>query len=51
MACVSLKISVVEKDVTKTIQFDPNTSVFDACRHIRDKILEATNLGQRKSRL
>lgn len=47
MASVSLKISIVEKDVVKTMQFDPNTSVFDACRIIRDKILEATNLGQR----
>ena len=47
MASLSLKISIVEKDVVKTMQFDPNTAVFDACRLIRDKITEA-NLGQRK---
>lgn len=29
------------------MQFDPNTSVYDACRLIREKITEA-NLGQRK---
>lgn len=48
MASLSLKISIVEKDVVKTMQFDPNTAVYDACRVIRDKITEA-NLGQRKS--
>ena len=47
MASLSLKISIVEKDVVKTMQFDPNTAAFDACRLIRDKISEA-NLGQRK---
>jgi talin len=47
MASISLKISIVEKDVVKTMQFDPNTAVYDACRVIRDKITEA-NLGQRK---
>ncbi len=50
MASLSLKISIVEKDVVKTMQFDPNTAVYDACRVIRDKITEA-NLGQRKSTL
>ena len=48
MASLSLKISIVEKDVVKTMQFDPNTAVYDACRVIRDKITEA-NLGQRES--
>lgn len=47
MASISLKISIVEKDVVKTMQFDPNTAVYDACRVIRDKITEA-NLGQPK---
>lgn len=47
MATLSLRISIVEKNVTKTMQFDPNTSVYDACRIIRDKITEA-NLGQRE---
>lgn len=47
MATISLRISIVEKNVTKTMQFDPNTSVYDTCRLIREKITEA-NLGQRK---
>ncbi|XP_054280659.1 talin-2 isoform X2 [Macrosteles quadrilineatus] len=47
MATLSLRISIVEKNVTKTMQFDPNTSVYDACRVIREKITEA-NLGQPK---
>ncbi|XP_046398722.1 talin-1 isoform X1 [Ischnura elegans] len=47
MAMLSLRISIVERDVTKTMQFDPSTSVFDACRIIREKISEA-NLGQPK---
>lgn len=41
MATLSLRISLEGGRVTKTIQFDPNTSVFDACRIIRDKFAEA----------
>lgn len=47
MATLSLRISIVEKNVIKTMQFDPSTSVYDACRVIREKISEA-NLGQPK---
>ncbi|PNF41180.1 Talin-1 [Cryptotermes secundus] len=47
MATLSLRISIVEKNVTKTMQFDPTTSVYDACRIIREKISEA-NQGQPK---
>ncbi len=42
MASLSLKISVVDNSVVKTMQFDPSTIVFDACRIIREKIPEAT---------
>lgn len=45
MATLSLKISVAEKNVVKTMQFEPSLMVYDACRQIRDKITEA-NLGQ-----
>ncbi|KAG0430357.1 hypothetical protein HPB47_022766, partial [Ixodes persulcatus] len=38
MATLSLKISVPENKVIKTIQFDPGTVVYDACRVIRDKV-------------
>ena len=41
MATLSLKISVVEYNVVKTMQFDPSTIVFDACKIIRDKIPDA----------
>ncbi|XP_023231887.1 talin-2-like isoform X2 [Centruroides sculpturatus] len=44
---LSLKVGVVEKNVVKTIQFEPTTLVYDACRIVRDKITEA-NLGQPK---
>ncbi|XP_065332613.1 talin-2 isoform X2 [Cloeon dipterum] len=47
MATLSLKISIVEQGVTKTMQFEPATTVYDACRIIREKITEA-NLGQPK---
>ncbi|KAJ9593984.1 hypothetical protein L9F63_014625, partial [Diploptera punctata] len=47
MATLSLRISIVDKDVTKTMQFDPTTSVYDACRIIREKISEA-NQGDPK---
>ncbi|PSN52989.1 Talin-1 [Blattella germanica] len=47
MATLSLRISIVEKNVTKTMQFDPTTSVYDACRIIREKISEA-NQGEPK---
>ncbi|XP_045457678.1 talin-1 [Melitaea cinxia] len=41
MATLSLKISLEGGKVVKTIQFDPSTTVYDACRIIREKILEA----------
>jgi hypothetical protein len=40
-AQLSLRISLEGGRVTKTIQFDPNTTVFDACRIIRDKFADA----------
>lgn len=40
-AQLSLRISLEGGRVTKTIQFDPNTTVFDACRIIREKFAEA----------
>jgi talin len=42
MATLSLKISVVGQNVIKTMQFEPNMQVFDACRMIRDKLIETT---------
>lgn len=44
---LALKVHIVEQNVTKMMQFDPNTVVFEACRTIRMKITEA-NLGQAK---
>ncbi|XP_028167577.1 talin-1 isoform X13 [Ostrinia furnacalis] len=41
MATLSLKISLNSGQVVKTIQFDPATTVYDACRAIREKIQEA----------
>lgn len=35
---LSLKISIVDRCVVKTMKFDPSTTVFDACRMIREKI-------------
>lgn len=46
---LSLRISLEGGRVTKTIQFDPNTTVFDACRIIRDKFAEAVQ-GQCKDK-
>ncbi|XP_057660933.1 talin-1 isoform X1 [Diorhabda carinulata] len=43
---LSLKINFVDENVTKTIVFDPTTTVHDACRIIRDKCAE--NDGQPK---
>ncbi|KAF5290986.1 hypothetical protein FQA39_LY14517 [Lamprigera yunnana] len=47
MAQISLRINIIEGNVTKTMVFDPSTTVYDACRLIREKITEA-NLGQPK---
>lgn len=47
MAALSLRINIVDRNVTKTMQFNPSTSVYDACKFIREKISEA-NLGERK---
>ncbi|CAG4965792.1 unnamed protein product [Colias eurytheme] len=41
MSSLSLKISIEGGKVVKTIQFDPTSTVYDACRIIREKILEA----------
>ncbi|XP_048001972.1 talin-1 isoform X2 [Leguminivora glycinivorella] len=43
MATLSLKISLEGGKVVKTIQFDPSTTIYDACRIIREKILEASS--------
>ncbi|XP_039305998.1 talin-1 isoform X2 [Solenopsis invicta] len=48
MATLSLRISIPEKNATKMMQFDPSTSVYDACRIIREKLPEASNMGQPK---
>lgn len=47
---LSLKVSIVEKNVVKTLQFEPSTIVYDACRIIREKISEGgdTGLGECK---
>ncbi|XP_021951847.1 talin-1 isoform X2 [Folsomia candida] len=45
---LSLKVFIVEKSVTKTLQFDPSTTIFDACKIIRDKCSELPDLGQPK---
>lgn len=44
---LSLKINIVDGNVTKTIVFNPTTTVYDACKIIREKCTEA-DLGQRK---
>ncbi|XP_070064765.1 talin-2 isoform X3 [Drosophila virilis] len=41
MSTLSLRIQLEGGRVTKTIQFQPNTTVFDACKIIRDKFAEA----------
>ncbi|XP_060823357.1 talin isoform X1 [Bombus pascuorum] len=48
MATLSLRISIPEKNATKMMQFDPSTSIYDACRIIREKLAEAGNMGQPK---
>lgn len=45
MVALSLKISV--GNVVKTMQFEPSTMVYDACRVIRERVPEA-QLGQRE---
>ncbi|XP_062597737.1 talin-1-like isoform X2 [Saccostrea cucullata] len=44
MAMLSLKISVVGNNVVKTMQFEPSTQVYDACKIIPLSIIE-TNPG------
>ncbi|KAK9884059.1 hypothetical protein WA026_004996 [Henosepilachna vigintioctopunctata] len=44
---LSLRINLIEGNVTKTIVFDSSTTVYDACRIIREKCTEA-NMGQPK---
>ncbi|XP_041355319.1 talin-2-like [Gigantopelta aegis] len=44
MAMLSLKISVVASNIVKTMQFEPSTIVYDACRIIRERVADP-NLG------
>ncbi|KRZ04679.1 Talin-1 [Trichinella zimbabwensis] len=48
MAILSLKVRVAEKGVLKTIQFDPTTIVYDACKIIREKVLAEAQIGPPK---
>ena len=48
MATLSLRISIPENNATKMMQFDPNTSVYDACRIIKEKIAESNNIDSCK---
>lgn len=41
MVVLSLKICVRHCNVVKTMQFEPSTAVYDACRIIRERVPEA----------
>ncbi|XP_035274307.1 talin-2 isoform X2 [Anguilla anguilla] len=41
MVALSLKICVRQCNVVKTMQFEPSTAVYDACRIIRERVQEA----------
>ncbi|XP_038136879.1 talin-2a isoform X2 [Cyprinodon tularosa] len=41
MVVLSLKICVRQGNVVKTMQFEPSTAVYDACRIIRERVPEA----------
>ncbi|XP_051989863.1 talin-2-like [Xyrauchen texanus] len=45
MVALSLKICVRQCNVVKTMQFEPSTAVYDACRVIRERVQEA-QIGQ-----
>ncbi|XP_058805664.1 talin-2 isoform X2 [Phymastichus coffea] len=48
MATLSLRISIPEKNVTKMMQFNPATSVYDTCRIIKEKVTEAISMEPSK---
>jgi len=48
MVALSLKICVRQCNVVKTMQFEPSTAVYDACRVIRERVPEAQT-GQGES--
>ncbi|TNN66757.1 Talin-2 [Liparis tanakae] len=41
MVVLSLKICIRQCNVVKTMQFEPSTAVYDACRMIRERVPEA----------
>ncbi|XP_039982787.1 talin-2a [Xiphias gladius] len=41
MVALSLKICVRQCNVVKTMQFEPSTAIYDACRMIRERVPEA----------
>lgn len=51
MVALSLKICVRQCNVVKTMQFEPCTPVYDACRIIRERVPEAqAGQGRRTAR-
>jgi talin len=41
MVALSLKICIRQCNLVKTMQFEPSTAVYDACRIIRERVPEA----------
>lgn len=51
MVALSLKICVRQCNVVKTMQFEPSTAIYDACRIIRDRVPEAqTGQGENSNK-
>ncbi|XP_062512011.1 talin-like [Corticium candelabrum] len=46
MASLALRINIVDQNNVKTMQFEPNMIVYDACKMIRERIGENPSQGQ-----
>ncbi|XP_037077227.1 LOW QUALITY PROTEIN: talin-2-like [Pollicipes pollicipes] len=45
---LTLRVRIEEKNVVKAMQFEPQTAVLDACRMIRERLADTTNITNHK---
>ena len=45
---LTLRVRIEDKNVVKAMKFEPHTAVLDACRMIRERLADTTNITNRK---
>ena len=45
---LTLRIRIEDINVVKAMKFEPHTAVLDACRMIRERLTDTTNISNRE---